>query len=290
MTKTVSLFWILIAYVLCIGAALCYLLFGPLTSSLLLNTLIADIIATLVIFAFSRYFKNSSFYDAYWSVIPPLIMLYWYVEAGHLANTERTALLSIVMVYWAVRLTWNWIKYWPGMEHEDWRYPMLRNKTPKYELPVDFFAIHIFPTLQVFLGLLPVYAVTVLSDRPLNVLDYLAFITGMVAVTLELVSDIQLHRFIAQKQAGDIIRNGLWGCSRHPNYFGEFLFWFSLALFGVAALPSEWWWQGLGALAMLAMFLFASIPMMEERSLERRPEYQQVIDEVSMFIPWWPKK
>jgi steroid 5-alpha reductase family enzyme len=28
---------------------------------------------------------------------------------------------------------------------------------------------------------------------------------------------------------------GLWGWSRHPNYFGKFSFWFALGLFGVAA-------------------------------------------------------
>ena len=64
---------------------------------------------------------------------------------------------------------------------------------------------------------------------------------------------------------------GLWSWSRHPNYFGEFGFWFSLALFGVAASPGDTWWLFVGAGAMLAMFLGASIPMMEERSLERRP-------------------
>ncbi len=37
------------------------------------------------------------------------------------------------------------------------------------------------------------------------------------------------------------------------------------------------------------MFLFASIPMMEKRSLERRPDYQDVIDRVSMFLPRPPK-
>jgi hypothetical protein len=41
-------------------------------------------------------------------------------------------------------------------------------------------------------------------------------------------------------------------------------------LFGVAAAPGDWWWLILGAVAMLAMLLGASIPMMEERSLQRR--------------------
>jgi steroid 5-alpha reductase family enzyme len=43
-----------------------------------------------------------------------------------------------------------------------------------------------------------------------------------------------------------------------------------------------------GAALMLALFLGATIPMMEERSLARRPEYQRVIDRVSRFAPWPP--
>ncbi|MEZ5504442.1 MAG: hypothetical protein R3F38_00040 [Gammaproteobacteria bacterium] len=47
-----------------------------LEGSLLLVTLWADLIATLIIFGFSRAYKNSSFYDAYWSVIPPLMVVF----------------------------------------------------------------------------------------------------------------------------------------------------------------------------------------------------------------------
>jgi steroid 5-alpha reductase family enzyme len=41
---------------------------------------------------------------------------------------------------------------------------------------------------------------------------------------------------------------------------------------------------------MLAMFLGASIPMMENRSLRRRPDYRQVIDRVSRFVPTPPHR
>ncbi len=41
---------------------------------------------------------------------------------------------------------------------------------------------------------------------------------------------------------------------------------------------------------MLAMFLGASIPLMEERSLERRPHYQEVIDRVPMLMPRPPRR
>lgn len=290
MTKTTSLIWILIAYLLCIASGALWLYCFRDSPSVLLHTFIADLIATLVIFIFSRRFKNSSFYDAFWSVIPPVIMAYWWMVHGDTVNDERVALMGIVMLYWACRLTWNWIKHWPGMAHEDWRYAMLRNKNPSVAFWVDGFAIHGFPTVQVFLGLLPVYAVCVLSDSPLNVLDYIAFAVGIAAVTLELMADIQLHNFIKRRKDSDTLNTGLWGWSRHPNYFGEFMFWVSLSLFGIAALPEEWWWQIIGSLAMLGMFLGASIPMIEERSLARRPEYQAVIDSVSKFVPLPPKR
>ena len=99
-----------------------------------------------------------------------------------------------------------------------------------------------------------------------------------------------MQRFVAQAGPGQVMDQGLWSWSRHPNYFGEFGFWVSLALFGIAAAPSDWWWQILGAAAILAMFLGASIPMMEERSLQRRPAYQDVIDGVSRFVPLPPRK
>jgi steroid 5-alpha reductase family enzyme len=62
-----------------------------------------------------------------------------------------------------------------------------------------------------------------------------------------------------------------------------------MALFGLAAWPGAWW-VFVGAAAMLAMFLGVSIPMMERRSLERRPEYDDVVQRVSRFLPRPPRK
>ena len=63
----------------------------------------------------------------------------------------------------------------------------------------------------------------------------------------------------------------------------------SLALFGLAAYPEGWWWQIIGFITMLLMFRFASIPLMETRSLERRPGYQAVMDTIPMLWPRRPK-
>src|SRR5690606_10931547 len=113
---------------------------------------------------------------------------------------------------------------------------------------------------------------------------------GLGAVALEAVSDLQMHRFLAEKKPGAVMDRGLWAWTRHPNYLGEVGFWLSLALFGVAASPGDAWWLFVGVVAMLAMFLGASIPMMEQRSLERRPGYQDVIDRVPMLVPLPPRR
>jgi len=283
LSKSASLSRVTVAYVVAVAVAGAWLAAGPGTDRLWLDALVADVLATVVIFAFSRAYGNSSFYDAYWSVIPPLLVLYWWVETG--ADGVRPWLLMAVVLPWAVRLTGNWAYGFPGLHHEDWRYPMLREKAGPWELAVDFFGIHLIPTLQVFLGTVPAYVVLTHGDRSIGAVDALAVLVGLGAVALELVADVQMHRFVRGRQPGQVMDRGLWSWSRHPNYFGEISFWFSLALFGVAAAPSEAWWLFAGTIAMVAMFLGASIPMMERRSLERRPQYQSVMDRVPRLVP-----
>ncbi len=288
MTRARSLALVAVAYVVAIAVAAGWLAWGPATGKLWLDTLVADVLATLVVFAFSRWYRNSSFYDAFWSVIPPLLTFYWWSQAH--TQQLRCWLVAVLVTVWAVRLTANWVRAFPGLHHEDWRYGMFREQAGRWEFVVDLVAIHLIPTVQVFAGMLPVYVCVTHSGGDITWLTVLAFVVGLAAVALESVADVQLHRFIRDRQPGDVLDRGLWGWSRHPNYFGEFGFWFALALFGVAASPADAWWLFAGALAMLAMFLGASIPMMEKRSLARRPDYQRVIDGVSRFVPLPPHK
>ena len=288
MSKRETMLRVTVAYAVAIAVGGAWLWLGPQTESLVLDALIADVLATVVIFIASRIHHSSSFYDAYWSVIPPLIMFWWWSQAPADADQTRLLLVAIVMMLWAIRLTANWVYSFPGLPHEDWRYQPLRDKAPKLELLIDFFAIHLIPTGQVFLGLLPVYVVS-RSSRELGWLDFLAFAVGLGAVLLELVADTQMHRFVRTRTPGQVMDQGVWSWSRHPNYFGEFSFWLALGLFGLAAAPGDWWWVLLGSLAMLAMFQGVSIPLMEERSLARRPAYAEVVARTARFVPRPPR-
>jgi steroid 5-alpha reductase family enzyme len=245
----------------------------------------ADLVATVVVFAASMLFGNSSLYDPYWSVIPPLIAAGWLLSTTDTLNVRQVILLALMTV-WAVRLTANWAIGWSGLSHEDWRYAKIRADTTG-RVPwwlASFISIHLVPTLFVYLGLLAVWP-SVTGHAPFGWLDVLAIVVTAGAIGLETLSDVQLHRFTAERaNRGKVADVGLWRHSRHPNYLGEISFWWGLWLFGLAAAPG-WWWTVIGPLAMTGLFVGVSIPMMEARSLARRPAYASYQKQVPMLFP-----
>ncbi len=229
---------------------------------------LADLAATLAVFAFSLAFNNSSMYDPYWSLIPPFLALYWLLRAGAHGLPARQALAGALLLAWAARLTFNWARRWRGLAHEDWRYADWRRIGAAY-WPLSFAGFHLLPTAIVFLGCLPLWPALTAPGRPLGLLDALAAAVTAGAVALEAAADRQLARFLRTAGRTDVLETGLWALSRHPNYFGEVSFWWGLWLFGLAADPS-WWWTVAGPLAMTALFLGVSVPMMDRHLAARR--------------------
>jgi steroid 5-alpha reductase family enzyme len=249
-------------------------------------TLAADVVATVVVFAASAALANASVYDPYWSVAPPVVAVAWAGLAPHGDGARRAIVVALVLA-WAVRLTANWATGWRGLGHEDWRYVQLRERgagRPPWWV-VNLAGVHLMPTLVVFAGMLSLWPSLAVGDRPLGPLDALAAAVTAGAIAVEAVSDRQLRRFAAEPaHHRRPIDRGLWRWSRHPNYLGEIGFWWGLWLFGVAAAPS-WWWTVVGPLAMVLLFEAVSIPLMEARTLRRRPAYSDVIDRVPRLVP-----
>ncbi len=249
----------------------------------LVSTLVADLVATVGIFISSLVLRNSSMYDAYWSVIPPLLAWAFAVE-GTGIPAGRTALFMVALGVWAVRLTANWARGWSGLGHEDWRYVMLREDAKVPPWIIDFTGVHLYPTMQVWLASLGMYAALTLGREPLGALDWVAACVIVLAAMLQFVADEQMraHR---RSGTGEPCRRGLWGLSRHPNYFGEATVWWGVWLFGVAGNPSSWWWTLIGPVSMTALLRGASTPMMDRRSLERRPGYDVIMRELPAMAP-----
>jgi steroid 5-alpha reductase family enzyme len=250
----------------------------------------ADIAATLVIYTFGRVFHNASFYDAYWSVAPLAIALFFVFGASSDRVVTARQIIVITLVFvWGLRLTYNWARQWQGLKDEDWRYQDLRKKAKRWFWLVDLVGIEIMPTVIVFLACLSLYPALAVGEKPFGTLDVIAIMLTAGAVFIETIADEQLRKFIRKRpRPGEIMTKGLWAYSRHPNYLGEVLFWWGLFIFALAA-DSGYWWMIIGPLSITILFTVISIPLMEKRSLERRPGYREHSKKIPALFPWFPK-
>jgi steroid 5-alpha reductase family enzyme len=114
--------------------------------------LLADIAATLVVWLFGIVLDNSSVYDPYWSVIPPIVIGGWILSLRP-ERWEGIAALGFAVLFWALRLTRNWYRGWIDFSHQDWRYTMIRESRPNQWFLANLFGIHLLPTGIVFLQL-----------------------------------------------------------------------------------------------------------------------------------------
>lgn len=263
--------FLIIGVVYLLAAALGIFVFRTLSAlPLWAALLIADVAATVCVFLFSLLFGNASVYDPYWSVQPPVILL---ALAVGRAITPIAILLILAVCFWAIRLTANWAYTFLGLTHEDWRYTMLHERTGRAYPLINFLGIHMFPTLVVYTVVLPAaYAVTEGGEGSL--LSYLGVVLSLLAATLQLVADLEMQSF--RKQAsGGFIRRGLWRYSRHPNYLGEILMWWGVAIVSLTLLPGRPWFL-FGAVLNTLMFLVVSIPMADRRQARKAgyPEYR----------------
>ncbi|HEY8365237.1 MAG TPA: DUF1295 domain-containing protein [Haloplasmataceae bacterium] len=274
--------YILFNYFIAIGIS--YFCFTLLNNkiNLLWATLISDLLCTLIIFMFSLIFNNSSCYDPYWSVIPPLIVLLWIINLSYWDLYSILILLTYLI--WSIRLTYNWVTNWQGLTHEDWRYVNFRKRFKKGYWFTSFMGIHIFPTIVVFLGLLPIY----FGLQYLKVQYYSLFICGillsLLGVLISYIADINLTKHRNSINRKKSIMSGIWKYSRHPNYLGEITFWLGSFITGLS-YSLENYFTVIGFIGMVLLFNLYSIPSMEKRLIQSKEDYSMVINKVPRLLP-----
>ncbi|MCK5408834.1 MAG: DUF1295 domain-containing protein [Candidatus Heimdallarchaeota archaeon] len=280
----------MIFYVLAIGAAIGVgIALHPLLHPLL-TAFIVDVIATVIIFIISVFFKNTSLYDPYWSFIPIPIVVYWLITADNYPTiTIRQMVILVLVVIWGGRLTFNWVRGWKGLNHEDWRYTKFREEKPSLFWFINFTGLQMMPTLIVFLGCVPIYYSIISTSTSFSVYDIIGIIIVLGAIIVETVADEQLRNFLKTKQKGELMTKGIWSVTRHPNYFGEVSFWWGMFFFAISSGVSTLW-VVVGPISMIILFLIVSIPLMENRLMKKYPSYIDYKSRVSSFIPWFKKR
>jgi len=281
-SRSSSFLWILAIYAVACGVT--WLVMAAYPAGSVAGLAYGLLASVAVTYAASLYLRNGSVFDPWWSVLPPVAALLLVQEW-----TPLTVACVLVVFVWAARLTLNWAVGWPGLAHEDWRYPLMYERAPVPRWLTLLVGVQLVPAVFVTLGCLPLVPALTTADASLGLIGLLATALGVFAAGLELAADEQRRAF-AEAKPGALMDAGLWAWCRHPNYLGEILFWVSLWLFGVAASPGDFWWTAIGPISVAALFAFASIPMMETRNAERRPGWAEYVARTPRLIPRRPPR
>ncbi|CAK3881719.1 hypothetical protein AC578_6243 [Lecanosticta acicola] len=232
-------------------------------------------------------------------------------KGGIHAWNWRQVVLSAAVTIWATRLGSYLFSRITSDDGRDSRFDSIRASPPKFI--VAFFA----QATWVSLCLMPVLAInsipaTTLAALPLvTITDILGLLLYVGGITFEVTADKQKSQWMKEKKekkhSEDFLTRGLWGKSRHPNYFGESTLWTGIATTAAGVMLSSVGQAGmgfsgtavsrLGALAMAAVspafvtFLLlkvSGIPLSENKYDKRygdRKDYQQWKKNTPMFFP-----
>ena len=261
---------------------------------LLLEVLLFILILQTIGFGLSVWLGRNSVADVLWGflialgalyIIAPLALLILNTNPVYLWLNPVT-LSGILIMIWGFRLAWHIGTRFIKKDKEDPRYAAMSQNWRCYYLRSYG---------QVFLlqGLLMIFMLSgliVMASTGVSINFYTLLLGTTVwalGLAFEIIADKQLTQFIKHKQPGQIMQQGLWRYSRHPNYFGEVTLWWGL---WIITLPTPYWYLTLIA-PLTNTFLIlkvSGVPMAEERYADNK-SFQDYAKRTNKFFPWWPK-
>ena len=204
-------------------------------------------------------------------------------EAG-----DRSLLIAVLVSLWGLRLA-GYVAW--RHDGEDRRYQVMRKRQGSAFAIRSLFTVFLLQALIAWVVSAPIQvAATDGSPAALGVLGFIGAAVCLLGLACEAVADLQLARFLAEPDSGDkVMDRGLWGWSRHPNYFGDATFWWGIFL--IALATGSAWWTAIGPIVMTTFLLKVSGVALTEKTISsRRPGYAEYVERTSAFIPLPPKR
>lgn len=225
-------------------------------------------------FAVASWFKTDKVTDLSYGLTFILLAVFLYFKY------EANFYLVAMPIIWGMRLaTYLFIR-------------ILQTKTDKRfdGIRENFFAFAKFWLLQavsIFVISLP-FAVAAKQEVGMGLMNYGALFLFAVGLGIETIADYQKYQF-KNKYPKQLITSGIWRFSRHPNYFGEMLVWWSIYLFTLNSLSA---WQHLaviGPLYISALLLFVTgVPTLEKQYAAKYGEIWAAYKrKTNLLLPWW---
>ncbi|MGI8578111.1 MAG: DUF1295 domain-containing protein [Nocardioidaceae bacterium] len=198
----------------------------------------------------------------------------------------RHIVLVALVLLWGARLAWHVGRRSAG-KGEDPRYAELLNKHGANRTFTAWRFIYFPQLVTLYVVSLPVQ-VGMFTEPPMRVIGWLGVVVWAVGIGFESVGDAQMKRFKADPATrGKLIDVGLWRYTRHPNYFGDACVW--IGIFLVAAEH----WPGMltviSPVLMTYLLAFGTGKRLLEKSMSKRPGYDEYIHRTSGFVPLPPR-
>lgn len=225
--------------------------------------------------------------DVAWAAGLGLLAVGYALLAG--GDPLRRMLMAIMAGGWSFRLAGYLLVNRVIGKPEDGRYQRLRAHWRK-QTQLKFLGFFQAQALFTAIFAIPFLIVALTPERSPFLAILAAVTLWLLAVGGEALADRQLAAWRANPvNRGRTCRAGLWRYSRHPNYFFEWLHWWSYPL--LAWGSPEWWLTLLGpALMLYTLLKITGIPYTEQQALASRgDDYRAYQRSTSAFIPWFPK-
>ncbi len=253
-----------------------------------LNYLLIILGISVIGYLISLVIKNSSIADVFWGLYFVAITDYLLFSINQTTTAKLT--LAFLINVWGFRLSFHIFGRLLKSKKEDRRYVEFREKWGNSFYLKSLIFNFFFQGLLAFLIAIPV--IMVLRGQNIVLINWAVdagIFIWLIGFLTESVADYQMSSFIKKKTGKDeILNSGLWRYSRHPNYFGELVQWWSIWLicFGLNVEVLTVF----SPLLLSVLILFVSgIPLAEKR-LKGNSKYNQYVKITSVIIPWPPKK
>jgi len=256
--------------------------------TLFIQALLVIFILVTLLWGLSVWIKNVSIADLFWGMGFIIVNAIYFYNSGDF-HLRKIILLALVS-FWGLRL-FIYLSWRNKGKEEDFRYQKFRKKygTERYWW-VSYFQTFLLQGALIMFISLPLLGTHVQTNsNTLNGLDYLAIVVFIIGFAFEAGGDYQLAQFKKDpSNKGQVLNTGFWKYTRHPNYFGDSVVWWSFALFSISAGS---YWTFIGSLGMTMLIIKVSGVTLLEKSLnDTKPHYRKYIQKTNSFFPWFPKK
>ena len=242
---------------------------------------------TTLVWLLSLAKRDASIIDVFWGL--GFVLLGWVYFAAGDGQALRQPLVAGLVTVWGVRLSLHIL--WRNWGHgEDYRYREMREKNPEAFPLRSLLTVFWLQALLFWAISMPLYQVQRRSEPlGLTLLDLLALALFVLGFGFEAGGDWQLAGFKRDPaNRGQVMNRGLWRYTRHPNYFGDAVVWWSFFCFA-AATPGGWWTLVSPVLMTLLLMRVSGVTLLEKKLEQTKPAYREYAESTNAFFPWWPR-